>query len=182
MANFRKFPDTIRLKCDGSWYVSLSSFVLYLPHVIVMLFMYLDGDRDMWIAGGSRLLLRVFKPGLMSSSQEQIGRADIEVTSIAGMTGNSTRCLLQSRMYADQSLHSRDVLKFCTHACRSPHLKVRLRNTGKERKLDSHSRTLVLRSRRHGSRIKLSRVHPFNSWQLQQTELNLSLSHYYFRC
>jgi hypothetical protein len=70
MANFRKFPDTIRLKCDGSWYVSLSSFVLYLPHVIVMLFMYLDGDRDMWIAGGSRLLLRVFKPSLMSSSQE----------------------------------------------------------------------------------------------------------------
>jgi hypothetical protein len=135
MAKFRKFPETIRLKCDGSWYVALSSFVLYLPHVIVMLFMYLDGDRDMWIAGGSRLLLRVFKPGLMSSSQEQIGRADIEVTSIAGMTGSSTRCLLQSRMYADRALFSRDVLKFCTYACRSPRPKVRLRNTEKSASL-----------------------------------------------
>jgi hypothetical protein len=181
MAKFRKFPETIRLKCDGSWYVALSSFVLYLPHVIVMLFMYLDGDRDMWIAGGSRLLLRVFKPGLMSSSQEQIGRADIEVTSIAGMTGSSTRCLLQSRMYADRALFSRDVLKVLHIRMSIPSPKSAIAQHRKERKLDSHTRTLVLRSRRHGSRIKLSRVHPFSLWQLRQAELNLSLPHYYFR-
>jgi hypothetical protein len=48
MAKFRKFPETIRLMCDGSWCVCSSIlFVLYRPHVI--LFMYLDGDGDGYV-------------------------------------------------------------------------------------------------------------------------------------